>query len=525
MTIRTILELSGVVITVLAATLLQLWLTRRYREAHKALAQNQERLNLTLRSSKIGLWEWDIAENAITGDENCSMVFGLPLGQFPRTFDGFSGLVHTDDRSRIEQDVRASIEYGDDFNTEYRVAWHDGTVRHLVARAKVHQGADGKVNRFTGVCWDVTEPRNAEEGLREVNARLRQSLVELERHKLQTVALSEMADLLQSCSQSTEAYIIVAQFCGHLFPSSAGALYIFNSSRDVLNSVASWNAPDIDESTFAPGDCWALRRGTPHVVVTGALATPCEHMKNVQRDGQACLPLMAQGTSLGILYLQDLQQGAAAARHFLDSEDFQLACTFAERVALCLSNISLQEALRLQSIRDPLTGLFNRRYLEESFEGALHRMERRQQSASLMMIDLDHFKTFNDTFGHEAGDALLRAFGTFLLDRLRKEDTACRYGGEEFCILLCESNLESSLKLAEQLCRDIKNLSVWHGERSLGVITMSVGVASSPIHGVTISELIAAADRALYEAKAAGRDRVTAAQIPSRLRQPATSLQ
>jgi diguanylate cyclase (GGDEF)-like protein len=141
-------------------------------------------------------------------------------------------------------------------------------------------------------------------------------------------------------------------------------------------------------------------------------------------------------------------------------------------------------------------------------------MVRREQPAGLIMMDLDHFKTFNDTFGHEGGDALLRRFGQFLRDHLRKEDIACRYGGEEFCVLFCESSPENTLKRADQLRADMRHLDAQHGGQHLGVVTVSIGVACYPIHGNTIVELIAAADTALYQAKAEGRDRVVTAAMP-----------
>jgi diguanylate cyclase (GGDEF)-like protein len=371
------------------------------------------------------------------------------------------------------------------------------------------------------VCWDVTERRQAEQDLRAANEKLTQSLRELERRKEQTAVLSEMADLLQACSTSAEAYGIVAQFCAHLLPDYAGALYMFSASRNIVSSVTTWNDPVIGESAFEPGDCWALRRGHVHIIDPGRFATPCRHLKDVPKQGHACLPLMAQGTGLGIIYLQKRQEATSGAAQpsspseFFSPEHRQLAVTVAEQVALSLANLQLQEALRLQTIRDSLTGLFNRRYLEESVERELHRLERREQSAGFLMMDIDHFKAFNDTYGHEGGDALLRAFGQFLREHLRREDIACRYGGEEFCILFCESPVEATERRAEQLRADVKHLLVQHGSQHLGPITISIGIASYPAHGSTITDLVAAADSALYQAKIEGRDRVVTATAAS----------
>jgi diguanylate cyclase (GGDEF)-like protein/PAS domain S-box-containing protein len=489
---------------------------RKLGQAREALAQSQERLSLTLHAAGVAVWSWDIATSTITADENCSAVFGLPPGQFVKTGEEFAALLHPGDSERVLQETAASIEGGADYNTDFRVVGQDGIIRYLSVRGKVYRGESGRPYRFTGVTWDVTKRQQAEENLRVANEKLTQSLRELERRKEQASILRKMTDLLQACSSSAEAYDIVAQFCAHLFPTYAGVLYIFSASRNLVKSVATWGDPHLREVAFEPDDCWALRRGQPYIIDAGQFATPCRHLQDIQ-GGHACLPLMAQGTGLGILYLQNAQsEGAQAPGEFLTPEDRQLAITVAENVAISLSNLYLQETLRIQSIRDAVTGLFNRRYLEESGERELYRMARGKQPAGLAMIDLDHFKTFNDTFGHEGGDALLRAFGQFLREHLRKEDIACRYGGEEFCILFCESTLDDTVRRAEQLRSEVGNLTVQYRGQHLGVITVSIGVASYPTHGGALTDLIAAADRALYQAKADGRNRVvTAAATPT----------
>lgn len=505
---------DALIVALIIAALVLIRTVGKLHQARKSLGQSQERLALTLHSSGIAVWNWEIPENIVSADESSSVLFGLPSGQFPKTVEGFGALVHPDDRGRIQQEIAATVESGADYNTGFRILRPDGTLRYLAVRAKIYHES-GRPQRLTGVCWDMTERRQAEEDLRASNAKLSQSLVELERRKEENGILSEMSDMLQACSSSMEAYDIVTRFCKHLFPTYAGVLYIYNSSRNLVNSVSSWGDPVSSNVAFEPDECWALRRGHPHITNPGQFTTPCHHLEEVPRDGNACFPLMAQGVGLGILYLQTRQaKDAPGQSEFLAADERQLAITIAERVALSLANLHLQEVLKFQSIRDPLTGLYNRRYLEESADRELHRMVRREQPAGLIMMDLDHFKTFNDTFGHEGGDALLRRFGQFLRDHLRKEDIACRYGGEEFCVLFCESSPENTLKRADQLRADMRHLDAQHGGQHLGVVTVSIGVACYPIHGNTIVELIAAADTALYQAKAEGRDRVVTAAMP-----------
>jgi diguanylate cyclase (GGDEF)-like protein len=191
----------------------------------------------------------------------------------------------------------------------------------------------------------------------------------------------------------------------------------------------------------------------------------------------------------------------------------RLAKTVAEQIALALANVKLRETLRLQASQDPLTGLFNRRYLEDSLAREFHRAARRKRTLGVMMLDLDHFKRFNDEFGHDAGDLVLREVATFLAGRARREDIVCRYGGEEFVLVLPECSLEGLESLAEQVRLGIHGLVLKHRGRRLPTVTVSVGVALHPDHGDTPGALLQTADIGLYRSKAAGRDRVTVASF------------
>jgi diguanylate cyclase (GGDEF)-like protein len=182
-----------------------------------------------------------------------------------------------------------------------------------------------------------------------------------------------------------------------------------------------------------------------------------------------------------------------------------------ERISLALANLRLREVLRTQSIRDPLTGLFNRRYMEESLERELRRAMRNEQTVALLMLDIDHFKRFNDTFGHQAGDTLLRTLGDFLSQRTRGQDVACRFGGEEFALILAGAGSDDAVKRSRLLREELQQLSVSHSGQVLGRITFSIGIATYPGNAASTERLIRAADGALYRAKAEGRDRICVA--------------
>jgi diguanylate cyclase (GGDEF)-like protein len=195
-------------------------------------------------------------------------------------------------------------------------------------------------------------------------------------------------------------------------------------------------------------------------------------------------------------------------REYTGEAKRQLATTVAEHIALALASLKLRETLKLQSIRDPLTGLYNRRHLEECLERELKKAMRGHRSVGAIMIDLDHFKQVNDTFGHPAGDAVLKTLAKFLRNHTRAGDVVCRYGGEEFLIILPEAGLQDTLERAERLRNDVRNIDFHHRGQALGMVTLSVGVAAYPEHGLTSESLLQAADEALYRAKAEGRDRV-----------------
>jgi diguanylate cyclase (GGDEF)-like protein len=221
--------------------------------------------------------------------------------------------------------------------------------------------------------------------------------------------------------------------------------------------------------------------------------------------------MVAQSEASGVLYLQNKDGPADAAPPRLTPAKQQLAQTVADSVALALANLKLRETLRHQSIRDPLTGLFNRRYMEETLERETRRVARAQRPLGIIMLDVDRFKLFNDTFGHDAGDTLLRELGNFLRAHIRGEDVACRYGGEEFMLILPEASLAVTRERAEHLRDDIKHLHAQYHDQPLGAVMLSLGVAVFPDHGSTGEAVLKAADAALYRAKREGRDRVVVA--------------
>ena len=350
---------------------------------------------------------------------------------------------------------------------------------------------------------EVRERALAETRTAALNVELEGGVARLKRSSEDLRELSRYAGLLQTCRNVPEALDVTRRVLSVLMPTVAGTVFLTRSSQDYAEAEAGWGDHAVpSQAMLMPTDCWALRRAQPHCVDDVHTGVTCAHQELPPQGhpaSSACLPLSAQGNSLGFLYL------STPGRATLPTS---IATTAAEQLSLALSNLRLQETLRQQSIRDALTGLYNRRYLEESLPREIARSERRGQSLALLMIDLDHFKAFNDRHGHDGGDALLTAFGHLLQASSRGEDIACRYGGEEFTLILTEITPEDARRRAEQLRMAVERMSVRHLQRDLGDVTTSIGLAMFPDDAQEAGTLQRKADAALYRAKHAGRNRV-----------------
>jgi len=367
-----------------------------------------------------------------------------------------------------------------------------------------------------GLAALVSERREVETELKKTNQQLELSRDELEENNRRMFLLNEMGALLQSCSTVDEAYTIIGQLGQKLLSEEAGALYIINNSHNLVETSVTWGTLPPESDTFTMDDCWALRLGRTHIYnsAENAVNLLCPHLQSRPPIFALCVPMSAQGETIGFLHIRGDASGPAhpgEAQLYLSETKRQLAIAMADSVVLALANLKLRISLRDQAIRDPLTGLFNRRYLEETLEREFNRALRMKRSVGVIMLDLDHFKVFNDSFGHEAGDILLRKLGSFLKQHLRGGDIACRYGGEEFALILPEVSPGNLRRRAEQLREGIKHLTIPYRGQNLETLSMSLGVAMFPTHGSTGQRVLNAADAALYEAKRTGRDRVVIA--------------
>ena len=336
--------------------------------------------------------------------------------------------------------------------------------------------------------------------LRRAHVEVERANRNLQQHIAGLRLLVEFSDLLQLSATVEEATDLVPAFGERLFPSISGAVFVAQPAG-VVELAAFWGA-EPDHASFHANDCWAVRRGSIHVSADHTHRLLCRHA--VERPGTAlvCIPMTAGGRTVGVVTLN-------SPADVLPAQIDLFAKPFSDQLALGLATLQLQQNLHSRAVRDALTGLYNRRHMEESLAQQLGRVKRSGTSLAVLLIDVDHFKSFNDTFGHAAGDTVLQQLAKLMQTVFREDDIVCRYGGEEFLVILPDATLDIALSRAEYLRESARELQIHVDGRALAGISISAGLAVAPSHGLTSEALITAADRALYAAKSAGRDRVS----------------
>jgi len=379
----------------------------------------------------------------------------------------------------------------------------------LSVNSRPLRDATGALVGGVAVFTDVTERHQDAAQIAAVNGRLEGTVAALERLNSEKTALAELGDALLSCSTLDEAYDEVALAATRIFPLNRGELMAVNPSQNRLVRMAQWgDGWSSDERLFVPDDCLAVRRGKVHLT-TDSERGRCAHLPRPNADGHVCMPLMGQDGIIGVLHLELAgSAGDAGGAAIQPDQVIRTAAAAASLVAAALTSIRLKEKLRYQSLTDALTGLFNRRYMEESLKREIARAERHGGTVGVIMLDVDHFKRLNDEYGHAAGDSVLKELGALLGSRVRSSDIACRYGGEEFALILPDTSLEETYSCAEAIRTAVAGSTTEMPNGAVVRVTVSQGVAAFRQNGAMPAELLHAADVALYEAKQNGRNRV-----------------
>lgn len=526
----------GMLLILIFALILYVAVKRRTLRADELAAKGEGDSQFRSLAEAIPLIVWTAGPDGQTNyiNERWYEMTGTAKGEC--LGHSWAEFVHPDDLAVCWQKWNDCMHSGETFEIEYRLRDKENRYRWFINRAVPLRDASGAIKKWFGSCTDIDDQMRNQQLLEEqikertgelfdANTKLKEEMWEkdlarkqldqqneqmmrdLTERSTRATVLAKMGEVLQSCVSQDEILKAAVGFAPKIF-SSCGALALFLQGEH-LEVVRSWSNCLVPFKAFERSDCWALRTGHSHFVPAGDNTARCVHAEGVNHS-YVCIPIVAQGETLGILHFQ-----ANADHPQLRESDLSLKNTFAGQIGLSIANIRLREALRSQSIIDALTGLFNRRYLEEILEREVRRATRSEQPVGVMMLDLDHFKNFNDTYGHEAGDAVLREAAAFLKRSVRAEDIVCRFGGEEFVIILPLADANATQGRAERIRSKLHELTVLHQGKSVGAVTMSVGVAVLPVHGESSKALLEAADAALYRAKREGRDRVVMAKPPA----------
>src|SRR6185312_257561 len=450
---RSVLAMAATAVILILTLAAAVFVTGRlYRDAHQwTLHSYQVREQILELVGDLQLAEMDARGYGLTGRDTDFQQYWHHIATVDRDATQLAGLVADNPAEIAHADVIALVSQPTRPAREIAEAMLDREATLLAQREKTSDRYGKRVALVAAFalfgCLTLLlaalvnsgiERRRRQRGDLELERNalhLQRALQDANRSSETLRRLSTLAELLQNCRDLDEAINVIERALPPLLPDVSGALALINASRNIVEARMHWGlrGSDLGGSIFAPDDCWALRRSQPHPGDDDHTAPVCPHLTQagVTADHTLCLPLNSQGQVLGVLSL------CAPAVIALDTR--RLAMTAADQLALALANLQLQASLRTQSIRDPLTNLFNRRYLEASLPRELLRAERRKGGLSVLMFDLDHFKRYNDTQGHDAGDALLSAFGALLAQSCRGEDMPCRFGGEEFTLVLTDA--------------------------------------------------------------------------------------
>ncbi|SBS39978.1 Phytochrome-like protein cph2 [Vibrio toranzoniae] len=348
-----------------------------------------------------------------------------------------------------------------------------------------------------------------EEEQKKQDERIRQRTHEIE-------LMHRLANMLAACNNMVEAQQIVSDILPRILGNVNGSVSLMRASRNQLITQLDWGDIWPGSASFAPEECWSLRKGRAHLSNNDFHSLSCGHMHDMDNNQTLCIPLTAHGNTIGIMHLY-FGQGDIK----IDPITEQLAFSVSEHLGLALANLSLQEKLRSQALSDPLTGLFNRRFFDQKLEEHSMNSATSEQPLSLLMLDLDHFKRFNDNFGHDAGDFVLKEISALLKQSVSEDEIACRLGGEELAILLPHYSMQQATEFGQTLCDAVRSMHLEHKGLSLGQLGVSIGVAMYPKPASDTESLVKMADKALYMAKDMGRSRVVNYDEYSRHKAPA----
>ncbi|UCF38951.1 MAG: diguanylate cyclase, partial [Acidobacteriota bacterium] len=497
--------------------------TGAHQKTADQLRESEQRLTTVIRNLP-GMAYRSLADEQFTPvfvSEASEELTEIPATELLAIPDRLRSLIVRQERDVVLATMRTAVAEHTPFELVYQVVTPSGQIRWFLERGRPVEFKDGSQTYVEGFISDITELREAENETLRANSELSKKIKELELRSQEVEHLLQLNRDLQLCDDVEEISQVVSRSGTFLFPGSSGCMFLLQAGESSLRPVGIWNQPDFSELQLDRDSCWAIRRSGGVIERSGNVVSICPRMRSQKGPLEhVCIPMLAQGETLGVLHIQ------ATRKHSL----FQLrtpravetlATAMAEQTALCLSSQRLRAELAAQAIRDPLTGLYNRRFLFQSIERELAQADRYTRNLGILMIDVDQFKEVNDTFGHDTGDKLLFEVAELLQRAVRAGDIVCRYGGEEFVITLHGATGDECLAKAQEIRLALE------AARFLGdsyPVTVSIGTAVYPENGQTPDIILTAADRALYEAKGSGRNCCKAAPVQQQAPKPLVSL-
>ena len=471
-------------------------ITERKRDQERileALAFNQTILD----SSPIGITIYNAAGDCIAANRAAGLITGTdPLSLLKQNFHTLESWKKNElypaamQALRIDQPVSILVHTHSSFKREL---WLNATFVAFKSAGETH---------LLFMFENDSERQKAEKDLKNSNQKLAGLVKDLERRQKDSDLLRQMSDLLQVCTGVQEAYDIIGQFAPQIFLETSGAVFAAAQSPRSMEVASPWGDKLSSDLAFTSENCWSLRRGQVYLAKSSLPGLKCQHMDKAFVGSYLDIPLVASGEILGLLHIEWPQMEEP------DRSMQDMAQIFADNISLSLSNIKLRETLHNQSVRDPLTHAFNRRYMEETLTRELPRAKRKNSHVGLIMLDIDYFKKFNDTYGHATGDLILTRLSSLLQSLVRGEDIVCRMGGEEFLMIMPDTDRETAFQRAEMIREAVQALRIEYNNQSLSGLTVSAGVAVYPENGRTSEQILEKVDAALYLAKGNGRNRV-----------------
>ncbi len=501
--------------------------TQKFRDE---LLESEEKYRGIFEHAVGGIFQIDLEGKVLNINPSMARLLGYesPKKLIQEVENVFQELfVHPEHREKL---LNILAEYGTVERFETRLFKKDRRIIWVSLNARSLKDDQDEFTSFEGFLMDVTERKTAEEILKQSREELEHrvemrtnelsgKIKELEQRNLEICILHEMGEMIQVCRDSAETYPIISNYLAKFFPADSGAIFLFNDQTIHTKPIVTWGDYNKNEIKFTQYDCWALRHGKPYMVGNSVEKIKCAHVSKDSANGYLCIPMIVQGEINGLFHIEFEPTDAESTMNTSRLERKRdLAITISEQLTLAIANLNLRESLRIQSVQDPLTGLYNRRHMEKYLERESHRAKRHGTTVGVIMLDIDHFKNFNDTFGHDAGDAILKKFGTYLNEHVRMEDMACRYGGEEFTVIMVDTTVDDIAKKVKKICRDVQDLLVIKHEGKELKITVSAGAAAFPVHNSDIKTVIAIADAALYQAKREGRNKTVMVPVKEQVR-------